>query len=156
VLELFPFEIDFDFGFCYNHKISMKKFFSHIVAGILGLAVASWLFPEIKIRIFYNSSFFGVPLTEKWHVIVLLGILLGILMYFVRPILKTITLPLRIITLGLFNFVIDMALIWVLDIMFDEITIPWLWPLFWTTLIVLALDLILQRSFGKSNTDTNQ
>jgi putative membrane protein len=127
----------------------MKKFLSHIVAGILGLAIASWLFPVIKIRTFYNSSFFGIPLTERWHVIVLLGILLGILVYFVRPILKTITLPLRIITLGLFNFVIDMALIWILDVLFEEITIPWFWPLFWTTLIVLALDLILQKSSGK-------
>ena len=131
----------------------MKKFFSHIVAGILGLAVASWLFPQIKIDIFYNSSFFGIPLTEKWHVIVLLGILLGILMYFVRPILKAVTLPLRIITLGLFNFVIDMALIWILDIMFEEIRIPWFWPLFWTTLIVLAFDLVLQKTSGKPDAD---
>ncbi len=128
----------------------MKKFFSHILAGILGLAISVWLFPAIRIRIFYNSSFFGIPLTQEWQVIVLLGILLGILMYFVRPILKTITLPLRIITLGLFNFVIDMALIWILDIFFDEITIPWFWPLFWTTVIVLILDSLLHNFFGRS------
>jgi len=42
---------------------------------------------------------------------VILGIILGLLNYFVKPILEVISLPLEIITLGLFTFVINIFLV---------------------------------------------
>ncbi len=41
------------------------------------------------------------------------GILLGLLNLVVRPILKLVSLPLMLLTLGLFNLVINVALIWI-------------------------------------------
>lgn len=127
----------------------MGKFLSQIIAGILGFWLVTLFVPEIVIKVLSDSNFFGFPLTTKWHIIVLLGIILGILNFFVKPILKIITLPLRIVTLGLFGLIINMALIWAVDLIFQEITIPWFWPLLWSTLIIWVLNIILPMLFKK-------
>ena len=121
----------------------MRKLVSQIIAGILGLWLAVIFVPEIGVKVLPDSSFFGFPLTQKWQIILLLGIILGLLNFFLKPVLKAITLPLRILTLGLFSFIINIVLIWLVDLLFEELIIPWFWPLFWTTIIIWALNIAL-------------
>ncbi len=127
----------------------MRKIVSRIIAGILGLGIAVWFIPGIVLKVSPDSNFFGVPLTTEWHVIVLLGIVIGIINSFVKPLLDIITLPLRIITLGIFGFIVNIALIWAVDLIFPEITIGWFFPLLWTTLIIWGLNIILPALFTK-------
>lgn len=124
---------------------SMKKVFSQIIAAILGIWLAVLFIPGVKVGLFSNSNFFGIPLGEPWQIIVLLGFSLGLLNFFVKPVINTIVLPLRIITLGLFSIVVNMAMIWILDFIFNELTIPWLYPLLYTTLLVWFLNIIVPK-----------
>jgi len=121
----------------------MKSLFSQIIAAVAGLWTASSFVRGAIIEINSESNFFGFPLTAKWQFFLILGIILGLLNFFVKPVLNAITLPLRIITLGFFSIVVSMAMIWILDLMFLEVSIPWLYPLLWTTLIVWGINLIL-------------
>lgn len=133
----------------------MGKFISQIIAGIAGLWLAILFVPGIGLRVLPDSSFFGFPLTKNWQVIVLLGIILGLLNFFIKPILKTITLPLRILTIGLFGIIINIVIIWAVDLLFKEITIPWFLPLLWTTLIVWALSILLSTILGRRKSKYN-
>jgi putative membrane protein len=74
-----------------------------------------------------------------------LGIVLGLLNYFIGPILKSIALPLEIITFGLFSFIINAGFIWFLDLVFDELKVSWMWPLVYTTLIIFILNLVINK-----------
>lgn len=121
----------------------MRKLLFLIIAATLGFWLAITFVPGVKVQIFPDSSFFGISLTEQWHILLLLGIILGLLNYFVKPILNVITLPLRVITLGFFSFVINMALVWIIDIAFKELSAPWLYPLLWTTLIIWGLNFLV-------------
>ena len=84
----------------------MKKLLSQIVSAGLGLWLAVFFVPEVKINLLPNTNFFGFALTSEWQLFLALGIVLGLLNYFVKPILDTLALPLKIITLGLFSIVI--------------------------------------------------
>lgn len=123
----------------------MKKVLSQIISASLGIWLAMLFIPGVKINLFASSNFFGVPLTLQWQIILLLGIVLGLINLFVKPIINVITLPLRIITLGLFSIVVNMAMIWILDFIFKEITVPWFWPLLWTTIIILFSNIIVSK-----------
>lgn len=125
----------------------MKKLLSQIAAAIFGLLLASLFVPGVAVRVYPESNFFGFHIIALWQVFLVLGIILGLLNYFVKPILKAISLPLEIITLGLFSLVINMGLIWFLDKMFVELDVPWLYPLAYTTLIVWILNLIIQKIY---------
>ena len=122
----------------------MRKLLSQIIAAIAGLWLAALIVPGVVVVAYPASSFFGFSLTAQWQIFVVLGIVLGLLNYFLKPLLKLISLPLEIITLGLFTIAIDMALIWVLDLMFDELTIPPFLPLLYTVLIILGLNIIVK------------
>jgi len=132
----------------------IRKTISHISAGILGLWLAILFIPGVSVKILPDSSFFGIPLSTSWHVIVLLGIVIGLLNIFLKPILKTITLPLRIVTLGFFSLVINMALIWAVDLIFQELTIIWFMPLLWATLIIWALSILIPSLVKKRDKTT--
>ncbi len=123
----------------------MAKIISQIVAAILGIGLAVLFVPGVIVNQLPNSNFFGIPLTSQWQIILLLGIVLGLLNLSVKPALNAITLPLRIITLGFFGIAVNMALIWILDFIFKEITIPWLWPILWTTVIVWFLNITIPK-----------
>ena len=123
---------------------NMKRLLSQIISAGLGLWLATMFIHGVVVSAYPGSRFFGFALTQQWQVILVLGIVLGLLNYFIRPILKTLSLPLEIITLGLFTIVINMALLWFLDLIFDELYIPLIWPLLYTTLIIWGLNIIIQ------------
>jgi len=74
-----------------------------------------------------------------------LGIILGLLNYFVKPVLKILALPLEIITLGLSSIAISMAMIWAADLIFEELTVPLFVPLFLTSVIIWIFNFIIQK-----------
>jgi putative membrane protein len=121
----------------------MRKLLSQIIAATLGLWLATLFVPKVVIRAYPTSNFFGFPLTNQWEIFLVLGIVLGLLNYFLKPLLKALSLPLEIVTLGLFTIAINMALIWLLDLMFDELYAPFFLPLLYTTLIIWGLNIII-------------
>lgn len=134
----------------------MKRLILQIIAGILGILLAVKFVPGVEFRgpIFVIPGP-GVELSRVLGTLVFVGAFLGFLNFFVKPILDKIALPLRIITFNLFSLVISMGLIWVVDIFFEELIIQGLLPLFWITLILWGLNLVLsqfitKRSFFKN------
>ena len=111
-----------------------KTLILQILAGILGLYLAT-------------KFVSGVEFTGTIQSLLLAGLILGLVNFSIKPVVKLISWPLRVLTFGLFSIVINMAMVLIVDILFLELIIPGLLPLFWTTVIVWGLSLIL--SFGK-------
>ena len=101
----------------------MSNLLFQIIGGILSFWLAVKFVP-------------GVEFMGEIKYLILAGAFLGLINFLIKPILKIITLPLRVLTFGLFSLIINMGLIWFVDIIFPELIIPGLVPLFWTTLIV--------------------
>ncbi|HDH99334.1 MAG TPA: phage holin family protein [bacterium] len=115
----------------------MKGVLLQIVAGILGIFLAVSFLSGVSLRIIPGkSSFLGIPLTSNWQILILAGGTLGMFNFFLRPVLRFIAFPLRVLTLGLFGFVINMFLVWLVAVLFQEFEIQGLLPLFGTTIIV--------------------
>jgi putative membrane protein len=122
----------------------MERLFWQIVVGILGIYLGIQFVPGVSLEIPPEGIIFlGIKLTQEWQVIVLIGIVLGLVNFFIKPIFKIVTLPLRILTFGLFGFIINMLMIWFVDIFFPELVIAGIIPLFWLTIIVWVLSFLL-------------
>lgn len=120
-----------------------RKLVLSLGVGVLGLWLAGRFVSEVEI---VNGT----------KTLIMAGIALGLLNYFVKPILKTISLPLRIITLGLFSFFINMAVVWLTDVLFLDLIIKGLSPLFWTTLIIWGLGLLMPLLIPKNKAVSSQ
>ena len=122
----------------------MNSLILQIIAGILGIFLATKFVPGVNLEILLGqSSLFGIEFTASWQILLLIGFALGLINFFIKPLLNLITLPLKILTLGLFGLVINMGIIWAVDIFFPELIIPGIIPLFWTTLIIWLLHYFL-------------
>lgn len=75
----------------------------------------------------------------------LLVLLLAILNAFVKPLLILLTLPITIITFGLFLFVINVIIISIADWLMDGIRIDGFW---WTLIFSLLLSFISSFAFS--------
>jgi len=126
-----------------------KKLLPQIVSACLGLWIATLVVNDVRVKTYSNSNFFGFSLTAEWQVILVLGIILGLLNYFLKPLLRSLTLPLQIVTFGFFMIIIDMFFIWFLDILFDELQAPFFFPLLYTTLIIWISNIIINFFFAK-------
>ena len=91
----------------------------------------------------------GVEFAGDIKYLILAGVILGLINFFIKPILKIITLPLRVLTFGLFTLAINMALVWVIDVLFPELIISGLIPLFWTTVLIWLVSFFLGLSKRK-------
>ena len=130
----------------------MNRLILHIIAGIISFWIAFKIVPGVEIDIIPGvSGIFGIQFTAFWQVLILIGSVLGLINFFIKPILNAITLPLKILTLGLFGLIINMVIIWIVDILFPELLIVGLIPLFWTAIIVWLTSFILGAYHGIKN-----
>lgn len=104
------------------------KLLFHIVSGILGIFLATKFVP-------------GVEFIGTYKMLFIIGGVLGLVNFFIKPIIKKATWLLRILTFGLFSLVINMGLVWLVEILFPkDLEITGIVSLFWTTLIIWALN----------------
>jgi len=101
-----------------------------IVAGMVTLMVADLYLPGVR----FQGDFF---------MIAYVGSVIGVLNFFVKPILKIITLPLRILTLGAFSLIINIAIVYFVDLAFYELVFESFWPLFFFIVLLWLVNLFL-------------
>jgi uncharacterized membrane protein YvlD (DUF360 family) len=123
----------------------MKKILSQIVSAILGLWISTIFISGVVVKVYPESNFFGYTITAQWQMFLILGIIFGLLNYFIKPLLRKLMLPLEIITGWILGILLSCGFLWFLDKIFDEFYVPWFLPIIYTTLIVYIINLILQK-----------
>lgn len=106
----------------------MARLMHHVLVGIFGF----WIATKLP----------GVEFTNEVKLLLLAGLVLGIINFTLKPIINFVTIPLKIITFGLFAIVLNMAIIWVIDVLILD-KIFNLVTLFKATLILSVLNFIL-------------
>jgi putative membrane protein len=92
-------------------------------------AVAIWLATEIVPGINAGSTV----------TVVVAALVLGVINAIVRPVLLVLTLPLTLVTLGLFLFVLNALCLWLTSAIVPGFDVRGFWPAFWAALLVSAL-----------------
>jgi putative membrane protein len=89
----------------------------------------------------------GISHTGSWTSLFLVALLFGVLNASVRPLLKLLTFPILILTLGLFTLVINAFMLWLTGWISDRLTLGFhvggFWASFWGALVVSIVSLLL-------------
>jgi putative membrane protein len=78
------------------------------------------------------------------------ALILGIVNAVIRPILVILSLPLEILTLGLFTLVINAVLFWFVGALHVGLTVDGFWPAFWGALVMTIVSWILSALTAQS------
>ena len=112
----------------------MTKFILRWVINAIALYVAVYLVP-------------GVNLQGGWVSIIWLALIFGLINAFLRPLLKLLTCPLIVLTLGLFTLLINTFLFWLTSQVGQAFgigfTIDGFWPAFLGGLVVTVVSVIM-------------
>lgn len=122
-----------------NGKI--RSLFWSMAAGAVGLLLAKFLVPGFEVV---------GELSKSLQIILLAGVVLGLINFFIKPVINLITLPLRWLSFGLFGLAINLLIVWLIDIVFSpELTIHGFKALFLTTLLVWLASFFAPRGKKK-------
>jgi putative membrane protein len=100
------------------------KLFIHWIVSALAIIVAAYLIPGVHVTILSA---------------LVLAIVLGVINIFLKPIIVLITLPINIVTLGLFSLVINALLIMLAALIVPNFSVDGFW---WALLFSLVLSLV--------------
>lgn len=122
----------------------MKLLLRWIISGI-SIFVAAWLVPGIRVE------------GTAWLVYAVMAVILGLLNATLRPILKVLTCPLIILTLGLFVLIINGLILWLasyiaVNIFSVKFYIEGFWPAFLGAIIISLVSLILTGLIKETRT----
>ena len=111
-------------------------FLLHIIANALAILIANWLVPN-------------VVLNYELAALLKLALILALVNTFLKPILKLIFSPLILITLGVFTFLINIFLLWLVVYFAPELSISGFYAYFWTTIILSIFNFIVSTATNK-------
>ncbi|MGZ0150069.1 phage holin family protein [Kribbella sp. WER1] len=117
----------------------MKNLIIRLLANAVALAVASWLVSGITLE--------GATTSRRVVTLLIVAAIFGIVNAVVKPIVKVLSFPLLILTLGLLTFVINALMLWLtswitgkLDVQFH---VAGFWPAVWGALIISVVGMLI-------------
>jgi putative membrane protein len=102
-----------------------------ILTNAFAIYVAGQLVPGFTV---YGDSF--------W-VLVTAGFVFGLINFFIKPVLKLLSLPFILLSLGLFTILINVAMLYLLDYLVDAVSISGFWAAFWATIVISAVNFFI-------------
>src|SRR3954463_15646617 len=101
-------------------------------ANAVVLGITAWLLNGVNVN--------GSPPTLIWAALVF-----GVLNTILKPLLKLLTLPLAVLTLGIAWFFVSLLMLWLTDLIIGAFDISGFWNYVWATIIVWAVNLVLDH-----------
>jgi putative membrane protein len=95
------------------------------------------------VSIFIVANIFNLIYIENLQVLVLAALVLGILNVFLRPVLLVLTLPINLLSLGLFTLVINAFLLYAASGLVPGFEITSFWKAFWAALLVSIVSALI-------------
>ena len=108
-------------------------FIANLLISALAVYLTTWLLPGIVVKSFWSAM--GISL------------IIGLLNVLVRPLLTLLTIPVTIVTLGLFLFVIDALIIMLAAKLLDGFIVNGFWWALIFSIIVTSVTNFLYRIF---------
>jgi putative membrane protein len=105
----------------------MKNFVVKTIANAAALAVAVWLLDKITLT--------GDSTGKKIGTLVVVALLFGLVNFLVKPVVKVLTFPLFILTLGLITLVVNALMLLLTSWIADKLDVSFHVDGFWTAVL---------------------
>jgi len=115
-----------------------------LLINAVALLVAAWVVPGIHL-----SAARGYPSPHDWLALGIVALIFGCVNVIIRPVVLLLTLPINILTLGLFTFVVNALMLlltsWIAEGMGLGFRVDGFWWGFLGALIVSVVSYVLNR-----------
>lgn len=123
------------------------KFIVKIIVSTLAVIVTSWFLSGVTIT--------GVNDTHRFITALMVALVLAFLNSVVKPILTFLTIPITVVTLGLFYLVLNALIIIIASKLVRDFHVNGFFPALWFSIILSITTSILEWFFGTKEKDEN-
>ncbi len=116
----------------------MKNMLIRIITLTLAIIIVTYLFPVNMIHLEGEGS-------DKLLSAFFTAIILALVNLIIRPIVKVLTLPINILTLGLFSLIINAAMLWIVDHFVKGFSVSGFWGYFLGSLAISIVNSVLYK-----------
>jgi putative membrane protein len=120
--------------FSFIHNL-LRMIFVHWLVLVIAILVAAYLLPGVHITLVAA---------------VVLAVVLGLINVFIKPILTILTLPLNIVTLGLFSLVLNAVIILLLSHFISGFIVSGFWWAFFFSILVSLINALFHIGMHKT------
>ena len=107
-----------------------------------------WLLNAIPLWL-ATYIFAGLKFTDLTSLIIA-ALLFGLVNAVIRPLILLLTLPLTVLTLGLFILVVNALMLMLVAAIVPGFTLGGFWTAFWAAIFIVIVSFITNRLIGKS------
>ena len=89
----------------------------------------------------------GISVTGGWPTDLLIALVWSVIIMVIKPVVNILSLPLTIITLGLFNLVINALLFWGMSLIVPSFTVTGFWPALLGSIVLSIFSWLIEKVF---------
>jgi putative membrane protein len=115
------------------------KFILRWIITTFAITLTYYLLPFIQIS--------GDTAIKRAGIAFIAGLVLGLVDLVIKPIVRFLTIPINILTLGLFNIFINAGMLWIVDFFIDGFKVNGFWGYIWCSLLISVINVILTKIF---------
>lgn len=127
----------------------MKAFLIKVLAGALALWVATLIVPGIELE--------GSTFTDRLGTLLIVAIIFGVVNAIAKPIAALFSLPLIVLTLGLFLLVLNALMLLLTDWLAGLLDLPFdvdgFWAAFWGAIVISIVTFVVGLFVGDARRD---
>ena len=101
------------------------------------ITVASYFLPFIYIS--------GDTTWDRIKIAFIAGLLLGLFNLVIKPIIKILSMPINILTLGLFNIVINAGMLWIVDLAVKGLEVNGIWGYVLGSIVISVISIVISK-----------
>ena len=116
---------------------SIVKILLNCIILTFSISVAYYFLPFVYIT--------GDNMWDRFKIALFAGLLLGLLNFLVKPIVKLLSLPINVLTLGLFNIIINAGMLWIVDYFIKGLKVSGFWGYIWGSLVISVISIVLSK-----------
>lgn len=114
----------------------IRRFLDWIVL-TFAIAVASYFLPFINIT--------SEAIWEKFRIAFIAGLLMSLISLIIKPVFRIVSLPLNLITFGIFNVLLNAGFLWIVDLIIKDLKVEGFWGYIGGSLIIGMINAAVGR-----------
>lgn len=109
----------------------MIKLILQFIIAFFSVYITALILPNFDLNLALEFS-----KIEFWWIVLVIGGGLFLITKIIRPIMKVLFLPFIILSFGTFSIIINIVLLKLYDIVFEEVVIQGIWPLIFGSILI--------------------
>ena len=107
-----------------------------------------WRFLAVAVAVYLTVNLVpGISVSGGWMTLLVVSLVWSVIITVIKPVLNILSLPITILTLGLFSLVLNALLFWAMELVVPGFNIAGFWPALLGSIVLSIFSWLIEKVF---------